>query len=447
MSRKLTVAVGATLVAAFGPAVAQAATVSAPEPAAGAPRVLSYSALAGEINQPTFTREGANVVVRDPTATITAAAPCTAPDTHTAVCPDAPTRITQLSVALDDQPDAATVGIADVTTSINGGPGKDSVYGSDGGADTIDGAGDEDAIDGRGGDDTLVDGIADAAPNHLFGGPGDDVLRGGTGADQLDGGPGFDTVTYGDRGPDAAGGVTVALAGGAASGAGAPGENDSLTAVENLQGTGRNDTLSGDDGANVIQGLDGDDTITGGRGVDLLYGGTGNDAINAVDQVADRVSCGGPQPGDTASVDDADDVAGCPAAGAGLSITAVPIPVPPDLTAPKVGVTYTKTVKVRTFRRRGATFTVFSSDKTVRNSVTAQLLGRVRSVKSFSKAAVGELEIARRSAGFVGKKRLTLKPSSRYRAHLRQGQRVRLRLTLTDPARNRATKTVIIRLK
>jgi hypothetical protein len=83
----------------------------------------------------------------------------------------------------------------------------------------------------------------------------------------------------------------------------------------------------------------------------------------------------------------------------------------------------------------------------VRNTVTAQLIGRVRSVKSFSTAAVGELELARRSAGFVGKARLTLKPSRRYRARLRKGQRIRLRVTVSDQARNRATKTVIIRLK
>jgi hypothetical protein len=171
------------------------------------------------------------------------------------------------------------------------------------------------------------------------------------------------------------------------------------------------------------------------------------DAINAVDQGPDRVSCGGPQPGDTASVDDADDVAGCPAAGAGLFVTPVPVPTPPDVTAPKFGVTYTKSVKVKTFRRQGATFTVFSSDKAVRNTVTAQLIGRVRSVKSFSKAAVGGIELARRSAGFVGKRKLTLKPSRRYRAHLRKGQPIRLRLTLSDQARNRATKTVVIRLK
>ena len=379
MSRKLAVVVGATLVAAFSPAFAQAANVSAPEPAAGTPRVLSYVAVAGETNQPTFTREGANVVVRDPVATLVAAAPCTAPDTHTAVCPDAPTRITQFSVTLDDMPDTAVVGITDVSTNINGGPGKDSITGSDGGADSIDGAGDEDTANGRAGDDSLVDGIADAAPNHLFGSAGDDVL-------------------------------------------------------------------SGDSGPNVMQGFDGDDAITGGPGNDILYGGRGNDAINALDQAADRVECGGPQPGDTASVDDIDAVGGCPAPGAGLSVTPVPV-TGPDETAPKVGLNYTKTVKLRTFRRQGVAFTVFSSDKTVQNTLTAEMLGRVRSVKSFSKAAVGDLLLASRAARFVGKRKITLKPSRRYRAHLRKGQRIRLRVTITDQARNRATKTVTIRLK
>jgi hypothetical protein len=176
-------------------------------------------------------------------------------------------------------------------------------------------------------------------------------------------------------------------------------------------------------------------------------GGAGNDSIDALDQGVDRVSCGGPQAGDSASVDNVDEVAGCPSAGAGLTVTAVPVAIPPDQTAPRVGVSYTKVVKVSTFRRRGATFTVFSSDKTVQNAFTAEMLGRVRSVKSFSKAAVGDLLLATRSARFVGKKKVTLKPSKRYRAHLRKGQRIRLRVTVTDQARNRATKIVTIRLK
>jgi hypothetical protein len=90
---------------------------------------------------------------------------------------------------------------------------------------------------------------------------------------------------------------------------------------------------------------------------------------------------------------------------------------------------------------------VFSSDKTVQDTLTAELLGRVRSVKSFSKAAVGDLLLATKSARFVGKRKLTLKPSKRYRSHLRKGQRIRLRLTVYDQARNRAAKIVTIRLK
>ena len=437
---------GAAIVGMVAPGIAHAANVSAPEPTAGSPRVLTYTAVAGETNQPTFTREGATVVVRDPSATLVGASPCTGGGA-TVVCPDAPTRITQLTVTLDDMPDRAVVNIPDVTTSIVGGPGKDTITGSDGGNDVIDGAAEEDTISGRGGDDSLYDSIDDAAPNHMFGGPGDDSLRSGAGADQLDGGDGFDTATYANRGTDAASGVTVVLAGGTATGAGAPGENDTLTGIENLQGTARNDTLIGDDGANIIQGLDGDDAITGGKGADLLYGGAGNDAIDALDQTFDRVSCGGPQARDTASVDDIDQLAGCPAAGAGVTVTAVPVPLAPDVTAPSVGVTYTKVIKVATFRRRGATLTVFSSDKTVQDTLTAEMLGRVRSVKSFSTAAVGDLLLASRSARFVGKTRLTLKPSRRYRAHLRKGHRIRVRVTVTDQARNRATKIVTIRLR
>jgi len=436
----------AGVVTALSPAIAQAANVTAPEPAAGTPRVLTYTAVAGETNRPTFTREGPNVVVRDPSATLVPATPCTGGGA-TVVCPDAPTRITQLVATLDDMPDTLVVDITDVSTSITGGAGKDTITGSDGGNDTIDGGAEEDTVNGRAGDDFLFDSIADAAPNHLFAGAGDDFLRGGTGADQLDGGDGFDTASYGERGADVANGVSVVLSNGAATGAGAPAENDALTGIESLQGTAKNDTLRGDDGANTIQGLDGDDTISGGNGVDQLFGGAGKDTIDAVDQGFDRVSCGGPQAGDTAGVDDVDQVAGCPAAGAGLTVTAVPAAIGSDQTPSRVGVTYTKVMKVRTFRRKGATFTVFSSDKAIQNTVTAEMLGRVGSVKSFSKAAVGDLLLARRSARFVGKARLTLKPSRRYRAHLRKGQRIRLRVTVTDQARNRATKIVTIRLK
>ena len=42
---------------------------------------------------------------------------------------------------------------------------------------------------------------------------------------------------------------------------------------------------------------------------------------------------------------------------------------------------------------------------------------------------------------------LKLHVSGRYRAHLRKGQRIRLRVIVTDQARNRATKIVTIRLR
>jgi hypothetical protein len=138
----------------------------------------------------------------------------------------------------------------------------------------------------------------------------------------------------------------------------------------------------------------------------------------------------------------ADQVAGC----VGLSVVPVPF-AGPDQTAPKVGVNHAKVVRLRTFRSKGITFTVFSSDKTVQDTLTADLLGRVRSVKSFSKAAVGDLLLATRSARFVGRARVRLKPSKRYRARLRKGQYIHLRVTINDPARNRASKIVRFRLK
>jgi Ca2+-binding RTX toxin-like protein len=448
----------AVVVAALAPASAQAATVTGADSATT--RTLTYAAAASEVNQPTVTRQGANIVFTDPSVTtLGPGGTCSqGADTHTVVCPDGAPTITLVNVAmsLGDGNDSAVINVPNAT--VSGETGKDTIAGSPF-HDVIDGGAEEDTVHAGDGNDTITDSIDDGAPNHLFGGPGDDSITGSSGnddlhgeagndslvgdfgADLLDGGEGFDSVSYSDRGTDAASGVSVTLANGGATGAGAPGENDTLTGIEDLAGTAKDDTLVGDAGPNVIQGLDGNDAITGGPGGDILYGNAGNDSINAVDGGVDRVGCGG-DAADSASADDVDTVSGC----ASLSITPVAV-IGPDQSPPKVGVTYTKTMKVGTFRRRGATFTVFSSDKTVQDTLTAELLGRVRSVKSFSKAAVGDLLLATKSTRFVGKKKLTLKPSRRYRAHLRKGQRIRLRVTVFDQARNRAAKLVTIRLK
>ena len=122
--------------------------------------------------------------------------------------------------------------------------------------------------------------------NVLTGLDGNDTLGGGAGADTLDGGAGTDTASY----AASSSGVTVSLAAGTASGGDAQG--DTLISIENLTGSGLNDTLEGDGANNVLNGGAGTDTVsyehagaavavslattaaqnTGGAGTDTLSG-------------------------------------------------------------------------------------------------------------------------------------------------------------------------------
>ena len=56
------------------------------------------------------------------------------------------------------------------------------------------------------------------------------------------------------------------------------GSTDSLLNIENLNGSGFDDALTGND-ANAIFGNDGNDTLEGNDGSDTLDGGDGNDSI------------------------------------------------------------------------------------------------------------------------------------------------------------------------
>ena len=112
----------------------------------------------------------------------------------------------------------------------------------------------------------LIGGIGNDTLRGTFYG---DTLQGGQGADRLLGGAGNDTASY--AGSTAA--VTVNLATKAASGGDATG--DTLDSIENVIGSGLNDTLTGNEAGNVIQGLGGLDTIRGAGGNDAIFGGDG----------------------------------------------------------------------------------------------------------------------------------------------------------------------------
>mgnify|MGYP003339214876 CR=1 FL=1 len=55
--------------------------------------------------------------------------------------------------------------------------------------------------------------------------------------------------------------------------------SDTLSGIENLEGSNLNDTLTGSSAANILTGLDGNDTLNGGAGNDRLIGGLGKDTL------------------------------------------------------------------------------------------------------------------------------------------------------------------------
>jgi Ca2+-binding RTX toxin-like protein len=90
---------------------------------------------------------------------------------------------------------------------------------------------------------------------------------------------------------------------------------DTLLNIENLRGSGFNDTLTGSAGNNDIQGRDGNDTISGGDGSDTLTGGGGDDTL---DGGAQRLL---PNPSDTANVSNEFDFAIYSDATGGVTVT------------------------------------------------------------------------------------------------------------------------------
>ncbi len=149
-----------------------------------------------------------------------------------------------------------TINLADGTSS--GGYAQGDVIS---GIERIAGSGHADVLTGDSGSNDLY-GMGGA--DELSGNDGDDKLQGGGGADELDGGAGVDWLLYLESNT----GVTVNIGDNTVSGGHAQG--DTIAGFENIAGSGHDDDLTGDNGANVLEGGAGADSLDGGGGVDWV---------------------------------------------------------------------------------------------------------------------------------------------------------------------------------
>lgn len=146
-----------------------------------------------------------------------------------------------------------------------GGSGNDRLYGGDG-ADDIDGGSNIDTIKGGLGDD------------NLSGDSGDDTIYNEAGTDVIDGGTDRDLLIFEDNGL----GIKVDLTGNIFSGTvgnavDSYGNEETVTGIEDVQGTAQNDVMIGNDVDNTFWALGGDDTFSVSLGNDFIYAGDGEE--------------------------------------------------------------------------------------------------------------------------------------------------------------------------
>ncbi len=169
---------------------------------------------------------------------------------------------------------------------ISGGAGADTLNGESG-SDTVSYLGSSAAVfvnlqqdsvfggDAEGDDiSSFENAIGSVFNDTLIGTTGGNTFQGNEGADLLDGAEGIDTVSY----SDSTAGVFVDLVNGL--GAGGDAQGDLITNFENIIGSGYDDTLFGESGANSLTGGDGNDTLIGAAGADTLIGGAGVDTVS-----------------------------------------------------------------------------------------------------------------------------------------------------------------------
>ena len=163
---------------------------------------------------------------------------------------------------------------------LDGGEGVDtaSFSGADGGVDASLLDETASALVGNGGTDTLrnIENLlgSDFA-DRLAGDANDNQLQGGAGNDLLDGAGGTDTASYAAA---ATSGVFVDLTQSTAVGNASVGA-DLLIEIENVLGSTRDDSITGDGLSNVLDGASGGDLLDGGAGNDSLLGGGGDDTL------------------------------------------------------------------------------------------------------------------------------------------------------------------------
>ena len=183
------------------------------------------------------------------------------------------------------------------SVDLDGGPGDDSLTGSDSLGEVLFG-GDStgaDLLAAGGGDDALVsEGGAAGGPDRLEGGAGDDqlVTNHPCAGHTFAGGSGFDVAGFARAEVAISariGGRATLASGGCGAGAASSIGRDS----EVLEGTPKGDRLVGSGGAEQIWGREGNDFILGRGGADELRGFAGRDLIHARDGRRDRlVQCG-----------------------------------------------------------------------------------------------------------------------------------------------------------
>ncbi len=198
---------------------------------------IAYVAAPDETNSVTVTKQGGVVTLRETSAPMSAAPPCSIPQPGTVACPDDDpprTYATTLRVVLGDGHDAASVtsdfglGFA----QVSGGPGDD----------------------------------------RLHGGPGRDVMLPGSGRDTVETGLGRDTLSYADRSGPIRVDVPAGIAGWGL-------ERDAFSGIDAVIGGSGADVLRGGPGDDILDGGPGDDRLDGAAGADQLTDGIGDDRL------------------------------------------------------------------------------------------------------------------------------------------------------------------------